>query len=80
MLINFSMRPPQDGRPDERYAVKPPKGVCLNKYCPGEHKRHNKLVRGYCEPCASIRRPADQRDPYEFDPTRRTWSQGIDIY
>lgn len=79
MLINYNMQGPQDGSPDERYAVNPPKRVCKNKYCPEPVGRRDDLVRGYCPPCASIRRPSGEKDPYTFDPSRRSWSQGIDI-
>ena len=65
MLINFTMRPVPTGA-DERYAVRPPKGVCKNKLCPEEPQRHENLVRGYCEPCASIRVP-----PSEYRPAKR---------
>ena len=73
MLINFSMRPPQDGRPDERYAVRPPKGVCKNKLCPEPPGRRDDLVRGYCKPCASIRKPAGRDPDYQVDYTRVAW-------
>jgi len=66
MLINFNMRPPEDGKPDERYKLNPPKGVCKNKYCPEPPSRHDKMVRGYCETCASIRVP-----PSEYKPAKR---------
>jgi hypothetical protein len=43
---------------DMRYTdVEPPVGVCKNRYCPEPRARHDDLVRGYCAPCASIRRP-----------------------
>ena len=43
---------------DETYITpRPPEGYCKNRYCPDGAKRHPTLVRGYCEPCASIRRP-----------------------
>ena len=43
---------------DMRYSShEPPKGICKNRYCPEPRVRHDDLVRGYCEPCASIRRP-----------------------
>ena len=35
---------------------KPPEGACRNRYCPDGRVRHDELVRGYCSPCASIRK------------------------
>lgn len=62
MLINFTMQTVPSGT-DETYTVSPPRGVCKNKYCPEGLQRHDKLVRGYCEPCASIRVPPSQYRP-----------------
>ena len=43
---------------DMRYSsYEPPQGICKNRYCPEPRARHDDLVRGYCAPCASIRRP-----------------------
>ena len=81
MLINFTMRPVPTGT-DERYAVRPPAGVCKNKYCPEDHGRHENLIRGYCETCASIRKPAGRDPDYQVDYNRLAWGSlpGIDRY
>ena len=81
MLINFTMQPVPTGT-DERYAVRPPSGVCRNKYCNEEPQRHESLVRGYCEPCASIRKPSGRDPNYEVDYNRLAWGSlpGIDRY
>ena len=81
MLINFTMRPVPTGA-DERYAVRPPRGVCKNKLCPEEPQRHENLVRGYCEPCASIRKPPGRDPSYEYDYGRMAWGSlpAIDRY
>ena len=43
---------------DMRYTdAEPPEGICKNRYCPEPSVQHEDLVRGYCAPCASIRRP-----------------------
>jgi hypothetical protein len=64
---------------DMRYTdVEPPVGVCKNRYCPEPRARHDDLVRGYCAPCASIRRPLKGREANTFVPwqdgRKRTWS------
>lgn len=64
---------------DMRYSsFEPPKGICKNRYCPEPRERHDDLVRGYCVPCASIRRPIKTKDANTFVPwqdgRRRTWS------
>ena len=44
---------------DENYVgFTPPEGFCKNRYCPDGRTTHDALVRGYCEPCASIRVPS----------------------
>lgn len=65
MLINFSMDAVPDGT-DERYNTRPADGACRNRYCPEPTGRYDALVRGYCEPCASIRVP-----PSEYRPDSR---------
>ena len=47
----------------------PPQGACRNRYCPDGIAKHEKLVRGYCEPCASIRKRGVDRD------ARKAWAQ-----
>ena len=81
MLINFTVWPPE-GAPDETYTLYPPKGVCKNKYCPDRRVRHETLVRGYCEPCASIRKPPGRDPSYEYDYDRMAWGSlpAIDRY
>ena len=81
MLINFTMQTVPSGT-DETYTVSPPKGVCKNKYCPEGLQRHDKLVRGYCEPCASIRKPPGRDPNYEYDYSRMAWGSlpAIDRY
>ena len=37
-----------------------PANICKNRYCPDRGVRHDTLIRGYCEPCASIRVPPKQ--------------------
>ena len=68
---------------DENYiTLKPPEGFCKNRYCPDGPKQHSILVRGYCGPCASIRKPNTGRDPgYVMDYERVTWGSlvGVDI-
>jgi len=64
---------------DMRYSShEPPQGICKNRYCPEPRERHDDLVRGYCAPCASIRRPLKNKDANTFVPwqdgRRRTWS------
>lgn len=58
----------------------PPEGVCKNRYCPDRGARHEKLVRGYCQPCASIRRPVGRNREHRVDRTRVGWGSlaGID--
>ena len=51
---------------------KPPEGVCANRYCPDGRVRHDELVRGYCSPCASIRRPVVSRTEWRAD--RADWA------
>ena len=81
MLINFTVWPPE-GVPDETYTLNPPKGVCKNKLCPDRRVRHERLVRGYCEPCASIRKPPGRDPGYEYDYERMAWGSlpAIDRY
>jgi hypothetical protein len=51
---------------DENYITPvPPEGFCRNRYCPSGRVTHEALVRGYCEPCASIRRPNSDYQPSE---------------
>ena len=51
---------------DENYiTLRPPEGFCKNRYCPDGRATHDVLVRGYCEPCASIRRPVSDYEPSE---------------
>ena len=59
---------------------KPPEGVCANRYCPDGRVRHEELVRGYCSPCASIRRPSKRNDDHTVDRSRLGWGSmaGID--
>lgn len=68
---------------DENYiTLGPPEGFCKNRYCPDGPKIHSVLVRGYCDPCASIRRPSTGRDPdYEVDYDRVAWGSlvGVDM-
>ena len=42
---------------DENYITLAPRNLCVNRYCPSGPIQHDVLVRGYCEPCASIRVP-----------------------
>ena len=81
MLINFSMDSVPTGT-EERYNASPPEGVCKNRYCPEPPGRQGTLVRGYCEPCASIRKPAGRDPDYECDYDRLAWGSlpGIDRY
>jgi hypothetical protein len=51
---------------------KPPEGVCANRYCPDGRVRHEELVRGYCSPCASIRRPVVSKK--EWRAGREEWA------
>ena len=49
---------------DENYITqRPPEGFCKNRYCPDGPAQHDVLVRGYCEPCASIRVPNSEYVP-----------------
>ena len=49
---------------DENYITqKPPEGFCKNRYCVDGPKIHSVLARGYCDPCASIRRPVSDYEP-----------------
>lgn len=69
--------------PDEHFTgeVVPP-NRCANRYCPTGAKEHGHLVRGMCEPCASIRRPVVTADAwhalraeanFEKDEERVSW-------
>ena len=60
---------------DENYiTLTPPEGFCVNRYCESGRTTHAALVRGYCEPCASIRRPNTGTDPsYVTDYSRVAW-------
>jgi len=51
---------------------KPPEGVCKNRYCVDGRVRHEELVRGYCSPCASIRRPVVSKKEWRAD--REEWA------
>lgn len=42
--------------PDEHYIDVKPEGTCKNRYCPSGGVVHTHLTRGYCDPCASIRK------------------------
>ena len=56
---------------DMRYSGSvPPDGVCQNRYCPEPIGKRDDLVRGYCPPCAAIRRPVGAVDltGTEFNP------------
>lgn len=64
---------------DMRYTdVDAPEGVCKNRYCPEDRELQEALVRGYCAPCASIRKPIKTKSANTFVPwqegRRRTWS------
>ena len=50
----------------------PPEAVCRNRYCPDGRIRHEELVRGYCAPCSSIRRPIVSRTEWRSD--REEWA------
>lgn len=60
---------------------KPPEGVCANRYCPDGRVSHDKLVRGYCSPCASIRKPVRHKDEHVVDRSRLGWGSlaGIEM-
>jgi hypothetical protein len=67
---------------DMTYASdEPPEGVCKNRYCP--HTRNeslgNELVRGYCSPCASIRRSPERNDDHVVDRSKLGWGSMADI-
>lgn len=57
-----------------------PDGVCKNRYCPDRGVRHDTLTRGYCEPCASIRKPTGRNRDHKVDRSRLGWGSlaGID--
>ena len=60
---------------------KPPEGVCANRYCPDGRVRHDELVRGYCSPCASIRKPVNGKSDHVVDRSRLGWGSlaGIEV-
>ena len=66
---------------DENYITPvPPEGFCKNRYCESGRVTHEALVRGYCEPCASIRKPRTGRAPnYEVDYGRVGWGSMVAI-
>ena len=67
---------------DENYiTLTPPEGFCVNRYCESGPTHHDVLVRGYCAPCASIRKPHTGTDPsYVMDYSRVAWGSlsGVD--
>ena len=58
---------------------KPPEGVCKNRYCVDGRARHDELVRGYCSPCASIRKPSQRNEDHVVDRSRLGWGSMADI-
>lgn len=50
-----------------------PQGACRNRYCPDGIAKHEKLVRGYCEPCASVRKRSGRNTSHVVDRSRIGW-------
>lgn len=50
-----------------------PLGACRNRYCPDRGVRHETLTRGYCTPCASIRKPTGRNKYHKVDRSRLGW-------
>lgn len=58
----------------------PPLGLCRNRYCPHSKAEYGLLIRGYCGPCAEIRKRPGRNKRHRVDHFRVRWGSlaGID--